>query len=88
MAYFKLTLNPGINKQDTEYGAEGGWIDGDNVRFRYSLPEKIGGWEEFTTASNYLVGMTSDIFTWNSLSGVPYAIAGTNRKLYVFTGAL
>ena len=88
MAYFKLTLTPGIDKQNTEYGAEGGWIDGDNVRFRYGLPEKIGGWEEFTTLTQYLVGMVSQVFTWNSLAGVPYAICGTDRKLYVFTGGI
>jgi len=88
MAYFKLTLTPGIDKQNTEYGAEGGWIDGDNIRFRYSLPEKIGGWEDFTAPIQYLVGVTSDIFTWNSLVGIPYAIAGTNRKLYVLTGGV
>ena len=86
MSYFKLTLNPGIDKQNTEYGAEGGWIDCDNVRFRYALPEKIGGWEEFTASSQYLVGMASEIFTWNSLDGIPYAITGTNRKMYVYTG--
>ena len=88
MAYFKLTLTPGIDKQNTEYGAEGGWIDCDNVRFRYGLPEKIGGWEEFTTLTQYLVGMVSQIFTWNSLAGIPYAICGTDRKLYVFTGGI
>lgn len=86
MAYFKLALTPGIDKQNTEYGAEGGWIDGDNIRFRYGLPEKIGGWEEFTTAAQYLVGMASNIFTWNSLAAIPFAITGTDRKLYVFTG--
>ena len=71
MTYFRLTLSPGIDKQNTEYGAEGGWIDADNVRFRYGLPEKIGGWEEFTTLTQYLVGMASEIFTWNSLAGIP-----------------
>ena len=43
MGYLKLSLKPGIDKQNTEYGAEGGWTDCDNVRFRYGLPEKIGG---------------------------------------------
>ena len=88
MAYFRLTLAPGIDKQNTEYGAEGGWIDADNVRFRYGLPEKIGGWEEFTALTQYLVGMASEIFTWNSLVGVPYAMVGTDRKLYVLTGGI
>ena len=47
MAFFKLTLAPGIDKQNTEYGAEGGWTDGDNIRFRFGLPEKIGGMDLF-----------------------------------------
>jgi len=54
MAFFKLTLAPGIDKQNTEYGAEGGWTDGDNIRFRYGLPEKIGGWTYFNGTADYL----------------------------------
>ena len=44
MPLTKLQIAPGIDKQNTEYGAEGRWVDGDNVRFRYGQPEKIGGW--------------------------------------------
>jgi hypothetical protein len=83
MAYFRLNLAPGIDKQNTEYGAEGGWTNCDNVRFRYGLPEKIGGWVNFENAEVYLVGMVSEVFTWTSLAGVPHVIVGTNRKLYV-----
>jgi hypothetical protein len=83
MAYFRLTLAPGIDKQNTEYGAEGGWTNCDNVRFRYGLPEKIGGWQYFENKEVYLVGMASEVFTWTSLSGIPHVIVGTNRKLYV-----
>ena len=87
MPFFKLTLAPGIDKQNTEYGAEGGWTDCDNVRFRYGLPEKIGGWQEFSdSGSNYLVGRPSDIYTWTSLTGIPYVMVGTHKKLYVNTG--
>ena len=46
----KLKFKPGFNKQDTESGAEGQWTDGDFVRFRYGLPEKIGGWLQLTAA--------------------------------------
>lgn len=88
MALLKLALRPGIDKQNTEYGAEGGWTDCDHVRFQYGLPEKIGGWQNFTQTPQYLIGLTSHVFTWNSLAGVPYAIAGTNRKLYVFVDNL
>jgi hypothetical protein len=89
MAYLKLTLKPGIDNQNTEYGAEGGWIDCDNVRFRYGLPEKIGGWSElapFNNNINYLIGNVSEIHTWNDLAGAPYAAFGTDRKLYINKG--
>jgi hypothetical protein len=87
MPLVRLFLQPGIDKQNTEYGAEGGWIDADYVRFRYGLPEKIGGWTPFgEDGSPYLVGHISNIITWNSLSGVPYTLVGTNRKLYAYTG--
>ena len=42
----KIGFQPGINKQVTPTGAEGQWIDCDNVRFRYGTPEKIGGWRQ------------------------------------------
>ena len=44
MALQKVQFLPGFNKQLTATQAEGQWVDGDNVRFRYSTPEKIGGW--------------------------------------------
>ena len=44
MPLIQVPLKPGIDKQLTETGAQGRWIDCDNVRFRYGLPEKIGGW--------------------------------------------
>jgi len=88
MAYLRLALKPGIDKQNTEYGAEGGWIDGDYIRFRYGLPEKLGGWTSFAQSETYLVGVITDIITWNSLSGAPYLMVGTNKKLYAFQGGL
>jgi hypothetical protein len=88
MAYFRLALKPGIDKQNTEYGAEGGWIDGDYIRFRYGLPEKLGGWVLFENTPVYLVGMASEIFTWNNLEGISFLMVGTNRKLYASSGGL
>jgi hypothetical protein len=86
MPLLRLFLKPGIDKQNTEYGAEGGWVDGDYIRFRYGLPEKMGGWQWFNDGPEYLVGMTSEVFTWNALDGTPYAVVGTNRKVYAFAG--
>jgi len=86
MPFLKLTLAPGIDKQNTEYGAEGGWTACDNVRFRYGLPEKIGGWTKFPELPQYLIGMVTEVYMWKDLTGAPYVIAGTNRKLYVSSG--
>ena len=86
MALLRLFLKPGVDKQNTEYGAEGGWVDADFVRFRYGLPEKLGGWTQFGNTLVNFVGLTSQIFTWNGLDGVPYAALGTTRKAYVFYG--
>src|SRR6056300_52836 len=83
MPLTKLQIAPGIDKQNTEYGAEGKWIDCDSVRFRYGLPEKIGGWTKVT--SDALVGATRAILTYSALSGVKYAIYGTNKKLYAYS---
>ena len=79
----KLQIAPGIDKQNTEYGAEGKWVDGDNIRFRYGQPEKIGGWTKVT--SDALLGATRAVLTWSDLKGENYAIYGTNKKLYAYS---
>jgi hypothetical protein len=86
MALLRLFLKPGVDKQNTEYGAEGGWIDSDYIRFRYGLPEKVGGWNQFGENVVNLVGAPSEIFTWNDLDGSPYVVVGTNKKVYVYYG--
>jgi hypothetical protein len=80
MALARIVLKPGVDKQNTEYGAEGGWIDSDYVRFRYGLPEKIGGWTHFNQVRQYLVGLVSEIYTWNGLDGAPYMIVGPTEN--------
>jgi hypothetical protein len=88
MPLLRLALRPGIDKQNTEYGAEGGWVDADYVRFRYGLPEKLGGWTHFNNLEAYFIGYTSEVFTWSGLDTTPKAVIGTNRKLYVYYGGL
>ena len=61
----KLQVAPGIDKQNTEYGAEGRWVDSNNVRFRYGQPEKIGGWEQLTAST--LVGAARAQHQWTDL---------------------
>ena len=85
----KIGFQPGINKQITPTGAEGQWEDCDNGRFRYQIPEKIGGWNQLGTLNeNELTGAGRGLHHFiNSLSR-KYAIIGTNRILYAFSGGV
>ena len=82
----KLGFLPGFNKQVTETGAEGQWFDGDNVRFRYGTPEKIGGWTQL--GDDKLTGAARAIHHWDDNAGIKYAAIGTNRILYVYSGGV
>ena len=83
MPLTKIAFAPGIDKQDTEYGAAGRWTDSDMVRFRYGLPEKIGGWVELI--SEKLIGVIRDMHPWTDLDGIRYTALGTDRKLYIYS---
>jgi len=80
----KIGFQPGINKQVTETGAEGQWVDCDNVRFRYGTPEKIGGWSQL--GSDNLTGAGRGLHHFVNSSARKYAIIGTNRILYAYSG--
>ena len=82
----KIGFQPGINKQITPTGAEGQWIDCDNVRFRYGTPEKIGGWKQLGTDD--LTGAARGLHHYINSLGRKYAIIGTNRILYAFSGGI
>ena len=82
MPLASIKFAPGFDKQSTSYGAEGKWIDGENIRFRYGQPEKIGGWTKLT--SKKLIGSVRDQFAWSSLSGVRHLALGTDKKLYLY----
>ena len=77
----KIPLPPGFDKNDTASQAEGRWIDGDNVRFQYGSPEKIGGWSQIS--NSILVGAARDIHSWFDLTGRRYVAIGTNKVLYI-----
>jgi len=82
----KLGFLPGFNKQVTETGAEGQWFDGDNVRFRYGTPEKIGGWQQL--GADKLTGAGRALHHWDDNAGIKFAAIGTNRILYVYSGGI
>jgi len=82
MTLTAIKLVPGINKQLTETGADGKWVDCDMVRFRYGLPEKIGGWTQ--VGANPVIGAPRAQQTFLSLSSEKFAALTTNKKQYIF----
>jgi hypothetical protein len=80
----KLNFKPGFNKQITESGAESQWVDGDFVRFRYGLPEKIGGWSQLTNSNKTLPGAARAQHSFVSLAGEKYAAIGTSQGLFLY----
>ena len=82
MPLTNVRIAPGINKADTPSGAEGQWIDGDFVRFRYGQPEKIGGYTAI--GQETIAGPTRAQHTWTDLEGRRYAALGTSKALYIY----
>ncbi len=82
----KVKFQPGFNKQVTSTGGESQWVNGDNVRFRYGTPEKIGGWSQL--GSVQITGRTTAIHHFVNTSGIKYAVLGTNRILYAYSGGI
>ena len=82
----KVKFAPGFNKQVTATEGEGQWVNGDNVRFRYGLPEKIGGWAQLGSVD--ITGRNTAIHHFINTSGIKYAVLGTNRILYAYSGGI
>jgi len=84
MPLTKLQFKPGINREVTSYSNEGGWSDCDKVRFRFGFPEKLGGWEKYTTDS--YVGSARALHNWIALDGSNYLGIGSHLKYYIEEG--
>ena len=82
----KIAFLPGFNKQVTSTGAESQWTGGENVRFRYGTPEKIGGWKQL--GENKMTGAARALHHMVNNESIKYAIIGTNRILYAYTGGV
>ena len=82
MALTQIKFAPGIDKQDTAVGAEGRWVDSDNVRFRYGLPEKVGGWQSLLTDT--IVGVARKMLPFVDNDGNRYVAIGTDKFLLVY----
>ena len=82
MALVEFKFRPGIDKQNTSAGAENRWIDSDNVRFRYGLPEKVGGWSSLVSDS--IVGVVRKQHSFVDLDGNRYVALGSDKFLLIY----
>ena len=80
----KLQFRPGLNREGTDYSNEGGWYDGDKIRFRSGFPEKIGGWSRYS--NDQFLGTCRSLWNWIDLDGANYLGLGTNLKYYIEKG--
>ena len=83
----KLQFRPGLNREGTDYSNEGGWYDGDKIRFRSGFPEKLGGWQQVTNST--FNGTCRSLWIWadaDAGTGNVYTGVGTNTKYYIFYG--
>jgi len=80
----KITFKPGVNRENTRYSAEGTWYETNKVRFRFGLPQKIGGWQRLS--SNTYLGVCRSMTNWATLAGQNLVSVGTNIKYYIERG--
>ena len=82
MALIDFKFKPGIDKQNTPVGATQSWVDSNNVRFRYNLPEKVGGWSSLITDT--IVGVTRKLHAFVDINGNRYVAIGTDKFLLIY----
>jgi hypothetical protein len=80
----KVQLRPGLNREGTDYSNEGGYFDGDKIRFRSGFPEKLGGWVRLSAYK--FLGVARSMWNWATLAGANYLGIGTNLKYYIEQG--
>ena len=85
MPLTKLQFKPGLNRETTSYTNEGGWYDGDKVRFRFGFPEKIGGWVKRSQTNSFL-GTCRALHPWVTLGLDKFIGVGTSEKYYIDQG--
>ena len=79
-----LKFKPGIISDITSYSNEGGFVDGDKVRFRFGFPEKFGGWTKYSP--NTIEGSARRLHNWVALDGSDFLGLGTELKYYIEEG--
>ncbi len=81
MPLSKLQFKPGINREGTNYSNEGGWFNGDKIRFRSGYPESIGGWQR--VSNNQFIGTARKIYDFVTLTSQNLLFIGTEKKVFL-----
>jgi hypothetical protein len=84
MTLKKILFKSGVNRENTRLYTEGGWYDGDKIRFRQGSPQKIGGWNKIS--SSVFAGVCRSLWAWETLGQVTLIGVGTNEKFYISRG--
>ena len=84
MPFIKLQFKPGLNRDQTDYSNEGGWFECDKIRFRSGYPEKLGGWQRYT--SNSFQGVCRQMWNWSTTYSDNFLALGTHQKAYIENG--
>ena len=84
MALKTLQFQPGINRDKTNYSDQGGWFDGNMIRFRQGYPEKLGGWQVENLVAYQ--GTARSLFAYSTDDGAVNVGIGTNSKMYICSG--
>jgi hypothetical protein len=84
MPLLKLQFKPGINREGTNYSNEGGWFDGNLIRFNKQNVEKIGGWRKDNSTT--FLGNARKLHGWTDLNGTKFLGLGTTNKYYIEKG--
>ena len=81
MPLSKLQFRPGINREGTNYSNEGGWFNGDKIRYRNGYVERIGGWVR--VSNNKFTGIARKIFDFVTLASANLLFIGTEQKVFL-----
>ena len=80
----KLVFRPGVNKDISDYSAEGGWYNTNKVRFVQGFPKKIGGFAKYTVSA--FIGICRSLYNYTPSGVSNFMAIGTSKKVYLDTG--
>lgn len=84
MSLIKLQFRPGIMHDVSSYTNTGGWYDCNLMRFRFGLPQTLGGWQKYSR--NLFTGTARSLHNWLTLDGENLLFVGTNSKALIEEG--